>query len=65
MQAVDRVTRADLQIANLSTSIIGGIQPARLAELPGLASDGLLQRFLPCADLDRDIPGGYRGEHSR
>ena len=45
--AVDRVTRADLQIANLSTSIIGGIQPARLAELHGLASDGLLQRFLP------------------
>jgi hypothetical protein len=45
--AVDRITRADLQIKNLSTSIIGGIQPDRLAELHGLTSDGLLQRFLP------------------
>ena len=45
--SVDRVTRPDLQITNLSASIIGGIQPARLAELQGLASDGLLQRFLP------------------
>jgi uncharacterized protein DUF3987/bifunctional DNA primase/polymerase-like protein len=44
---VDRVSRADLQIQNLSASIIGGIQPARLAELHGLTSDGLLQRFLP------------------
>jgi hypothetical protein len=44
---VDRVSRADLQIRNLSASIIGGIQPARLAELHGLTSDGLLQRFLP------------------
>jgi hypothetical protein len=44
---VDRVSRADLQIENLSASIIGGIQPARLAELHGLTSDGLLQRFLP------------------
>ena len=45
--AVDRVTRPDLQIANLSVSILGGIQPARMAELHGLTSDGLLQRFLP------------------
>ncbi len=45
--SVDRVSRPDLQITNLSASIIGGIQPARLAELHGLASDGLLQRFLP------------------
>lgn len=28
-------------------SILGGIQPDRLAELEGLTSDGLLQRFLP------------------
>jgi hypothetical protein len=45
--SVDRVSRADLQIENLSASIIGGIQPARLAEIHGLTSDGLLQRFLP------------------
>jgi hypothetical protein len=44
---VDRVSRADIRIKNLSVSIIGGIQPARLAELQGLTSDGLLQRFLP------------------
>jgi hypothetical protein len=45
--SVDRVSRPDLQINNLSTSILGGIQPARLAEIHGLTSDGLLQRFLP------------------
>ena len=65
--AVDRVTRADLQIANLSTSIIGGIQPARLAELPGLASDGLLQRFLPVlistATFPADTAASIYAEH--
>jgi Protein of unknown function (DUF3987) len=45
--SVDRVTRSDLLIGNLSVSMLGGIQPARLAELRGLTSDGLLQRFLP------------------
>jgi hypothetical protein len=45
--SVDRVSRPDLQIKNLSASIIGGIQPTRLAEIHGLTSDGLLQRFLP------------------
>jgi Protein of unknown function (DUF3987)/Bifunctional DNA primase/polymerase, N-terminal/Primase C terminal 2 (PriCT-2) len=44
---VDRVSRPDLLIPNLSVSIVGGIQPGRLAELHGLTSDGLLQRFLP------------------
>jgi hypothetical protein len=44
---VDRVSRADIRINNLSVSIIGGIQPSRLDELHGLTSDGLLQRFLP------------------
>ena len=28
-------------------SLIGGIQPARLVQLQGLTSDGLLQRLLP------------------
>jgi hypothetical protein len=45
--AVDRVSRGEIYIGNLSVSLIGGIQPARLAELQGLTSDGLLQRFLP------------------
>ena len=44
---VDRVSRSSIRIRNLSVSIIGGIQPARLAELQGLTSDGLLQRFIP------------------
>jgi hypothetical protein len=63
--AVDRVSRGEIYIGNLSVSLIGGIQPARLTELHGLTSDGLLQRFLPvmmrvstlpqdCASDDQD-----------
>jgi hypothetical protein len=44
---VDRISRGELHIRNLSVSLVGGIQPARLAEIQGLTSDGLLQRFLP------------------
>jgi len=42
----DRINRGELFIENLSVSVLGGIQPDRLAELRGLTSDGLLQRFL-------------------
>jgi hypothetical protein len=45
--AVDRIGRGETYIHNLSVSLIGGIQPAKLVELHGLTSDGLLQRFLP------------------
>ena len=45
--AYDRISRGELFIKNLSVSLLGGIQPKRLAELRGLTSDGLLQRFLP------------------
>jgi hypothetical protein len=45
--AVDRIGRGETHIANLSVSLIGGIQPAKLLELRGLTSDGLLQRFMP------------------
>jgi hypothetical protein len=45
--SIDRVKSGETFVDNLSVSIVGGIQPARLAELHGLASDGLLQRFLP------------------
>jgi hypothetical protein len=45
--SVDRIGRGETHIRNLSVSLIGGIQPAKLAELRGLTSDGLLQRFLP------------------
>jgi hypothetical protein len=44
---IDRISRGEILIDNLSVSLIGGIQPARLAELSGLTSDGLLQPFLP------------------
>jgi hypothetical protein len=44
---VDRIRRGEVTIGNLSVSLIGGIQPAKLAELHGLTSDGLLQRFIP------------------
>ncbi|HVI64202.1 MAG TPA: DUF3987 domain-containing protein [Bradyrhizobium sp.] len=41
-----RIKRGNIPISDFSVSILGGIQPARLAELQGLTSDGLLQRFL-------------------
>ena len=44
---VDRIQRGSVAGENLSASILGGIQPGRLAELGNLSSDGLLQRFLP------------------
>jgi len=44
---VDRISRPSDFVENLSVSVLGGIQPDRLAELKGLTSDGLLQRFLP------------------
>ena len=42
-----RISRGETYIGNLSVSLMGGIQPARLGELRGLTSDGLLQRFVP------------------
>jgi hypothetical protein len=45
--SIDRVKSGETFIENLSTSIIGGIQPAKLAEIQGLTTDGLLQRFIP------------------
>jgi hypothetical protein len=45
--AVDRIHRGSVFVQNLSVGIIGGIQPDRLPQVATLASDGLLQRFLP------------------
>jgi hypothetical protein len=45
--SVDRIKRGELFIKNLSASLVGAIQPERLAEIRGLTSDGLLQRFIP------------------
>src|SRR5262249_9844245 len=44
---VDRIRRGSIHINNLSVSLLGCIQPDRLAEMQGLTSDGLLQRFVP------------------
>jgi hypothetical protein len=44
---VDRIKRGSIHIKNLSVSLLGCIQPERLAEMQGLTSDGLLQRFVP------------------
>jgi hypothetical protein len=56
---VDRIGRGEIYIPNLSSTLLGGIQPARMAELHGLTSDGLLQRFTPTmmrrATVPRDI----------
>jgi len=53
---MDRISRGELFIENLSVSLLGGIQPARLAEIQGLTSDGLLQRLLPVMILDPTFP---------
>jgi Protein of unknown function (DUF3987) len=39
-------TNAEIRVENLALSVLGGIQPDRLAKLGDLTSDGLLQRFL-------------------
>ena len=55
--SVHRIGRGDIHIDNLSVSIIGGIQPKKMAEhgLLKLTSDGLLQRFIPTVM----IPGAF------
>jgi len=46
--SVDRVTGGRTNyVKNFSVSLLGGIQPEKLAEKKGLCSDGLLQRFIP------------------
>ena len=59
---VNRVGRKTDFVENLSSSLLGGIQPDRLAEITGLSSDGLLQRFLPVminqGALGKDMPTG-------
>jgi hypothetical protein len=42
----DRIVGGEIFVENLSISMLGGIQPDKLAELKGLTSDGLLQRFI-------------------
>jgi hypothetical protein len=60
--AVDRIKRGELFIRNLSVSIIGGIQPERLAEVrAGLSTDGLLQRFLPVMLCSPSFPLDRQG----
>ena len=54
--SIDRIKRGEIFVKNLSVSLLGGIQPARLAELQGLTSDGLLQRFLPVMMTSASFP---------
>jgi hypothetical protein len=42
-----RDEHAEIRVDNLALSVLGGIQPDRLAAIRDLTSDGLLQRFLP------------------
>jgi hypothetical protein len=67
--AVDRIGRGETYIANLSVSLIGGIQPAKLIELHGLTSDGLLQRFVPVmmrsSNLARDCASDDQEDYQR
>lgn len=55
---IQRMARETIPIANLSTSMLGGIQPGRMRQLKDLSSDGLLQRFIPVmmspAKMDSD-----------
>lgn len=44
---IDRLGRGETFVNNLAVAFVGGVQPDRLAEMGNLASDGLLQRFLP------------------
>jgi hypothetical protein len=58
---VDRIGRGETFIGNLSVSLIGGIQPAKLAEISGLTSDGLLQRFAPVMMRSPSLPQDREG----
>ena len=53
---MDRIIRGETFIPNLSISLLGGIQPARLGEFDGLTSDGLLQRFIPVMQQASRLP---------
>jgi hypothetical protein len=44
---VDRIGRGSIFVDNLSVSLVGGIQPRKMAQIGDLTSDGLLQRFIP------------------
>ena len=61
----DRIARgardpaAEIHVDNLAISILGGIQPDRLAKIRDLTSDGLLQRFLPVLMTSADRGDEY------
>jgi hypothetical protein len=56
----DRVMRGTTFVENLLLTIIGGIQPDRLASFSDLADDGLWQRFVPII-----VPSAARGRDER
>jgi hypothetical protein len=47
---------AEIFVENLALSILGGIQPDRLAKLKDLTDDGLLQRFVTVLMKSADLP---------
>ena len=57
----DRIGRGTTFVENLSVSILGGIQPARIKGLRDLTDDGLMQRLHPSSD--GQVRSG-RGSHS-
>jgi hypothetical protein len=57
---VHRIGRDSVYIEHTGASVFGTIQPDKLAQLSGLESDGLLQRFAPIRasiSSDRQSPG--------
>ena len=51
---------AEINVDNLALSILGGIQPDKLAKISDLTSDGLLQRFLPVLMAPAERGDEYR-----
>lgn len=56
-KSIDRITRGRIRVPNLSTCILGGIQPAPMrAQASKMVDDGLLQRFMVVIAQSSDEP---------
>lgn len=61
---IDRVGTGGIFVRNWSISLVGAIQPDRMAEITnGMTDDGLLQRFMVC--YGRSGNEGLDAEHNR
>ena len=58
----DRIARGVIRSENCLVTVVGGVQPAKLATMAGLSDDGFWQRFIQIivgsAQLGLDEPGG-------